>query len=120
MSRLQQLIDRESKVLIVSLLCLASACVSLFFILDDYADDSTLRNGREIAHVGYSRSEVRRKKSNSFAWSSVEESSRLYVRDSIKTGRAGAVIIEMDKGGSLELGENSLLVLNEIQDISTS
>jgi hypothetical protein len=119
MYRLVHLIEREARVFIVTLLSLAMTCASLFCFLDDREDDTFLGSA-PVASIAYAKSNVRRKRANKYSWSSIEESDSLYLKDSIKTGPDSAAFVRMNKGATLELGENSLFILNNVEDISLS
>ena len=118
MSRLLIFIEREARILIVTLLTLAVTCVSLFFFFDDAEEDSL--GSIPVAQLSLAKSNVKRKRSNKFSWSSIELASPLYLKDSIKTGPEGSATISTIKGTSIELGENSLFILSNVDDPSLS
>lgn len=116
MNKLFKLFEREATLFSVVVFWLSLAFISFLFLTDDSEDDDLF--AEKFGTVSYSKASVRRKKSSKFSWFSIGPNSVVAVNDSIKTGPDSAAIIEMKNGGSLEVGENSLVILKDTDSIS--
>lgn len=97
---------------------LSLAAISFIFLMDEGGEDFLF--GEKFGTVSYAKSNVRAKKASKFSWYSVEQESVLAKNDSIKTGVDSAAIVQMISGGSLEIGENSLVILKDTSSISNN
>lgn len=110
--------DLQRKVLLTSALCLIGAAIASYFLYQDYTSLGRDGAGEAVARVTHRESRVRRKPMGAYVWSNIEESQNLFRKDSIQTGAESAVALQLRDGTTLELGEQSLLVLEDNQDLS--
>ncbi len=108
----------DPKSILVCLLCTAGAAVSIFTLYQDMNASGVAGLGEPLAAVVRRESSVRRKAATSYLWSNVNDSESLYKKDSIQTGPGSAVSIKMKDGSVLELAEDSLIVMDTIENIS--
>lgn len=59
-------------------------------------------------------SNVKRKLGNSLYWNPLKEKDTLYSNDSIRTGTQSSALIQLNDNSSIELSENSLIVLEKM------
>jgi len=115
---LKKLLIGEATLLSVVGFWLSLATISFLFLTDESGDDSLF--GEKFGVVSYTKANVRSKKASKFSWFTVERESLLAKNDSIKTGPDSAAIVDMTTGGSLEIGENSLVILKDTSSISNN
>lgn len=106
------------KTLLVVAGCLAGAAAGAFMLYRDYNLAGSAGVGDPLAKIERRQDKVRRKPGNSFKWSSVQESENLYKKDSVQTGTGSAVSIRMNDGSVLELGEDSLVVIDSLENLA--
>lgn len=105
------------KSLVVSLCCLAGAGYGSYLLYYDWMGESARGSGPALAQVARRDQTVRRKSAKSFAWMRAEESDSLYKRDSVQTSAESAAVIKFKNGNLLEIGENSLVVIDDIENL---
>lgn len=109
--------ERDSQIdvqtIIVSLLCLAGAGAGGAFLYSDINSAGRAGVGKPVGQVSSREAQVRRKQSSSFVWNNVQMNEDLYKKDSIQTGKGSAVSIKLPDGSVLDMGENSLIVMDE-------
>lgn len=103
---------------LVSLLCLLGAGLGGYFLYRDLIAVDGSGKGIPMATVERRELKVRRKPSGSYIWSHVELNQNLYRKDSVQTGAASTASIRLTDQSVLELGEDSLVVLDDIKNIS--
>jgi hypothetical protein len=106
------------KTVVVSITCLLGAGAGGFFLYQDLHEQAGLGNGTPVGKVERRESQVRRKSSNSYVWNHVQSSESLYKKDSIQTGKGSAVSIRLNDGSVLDIGENSLVVMDDVANIA--
>jgi hypothetical protein len=116
-------IESESKrrrlwTLLVALLCLSGAATGARYLYLDFNQSGGGGQGAPMAKVDRREAKVRRKPSRSFAWSNVQQDEDLYRKDSVQTGVGSAAAVRFNDGTVLELGENSLVVIDDLQNLS--
>lgn len=84
-------------------------------------DDSWLVNRRGAAstaplgHLASGKNDLRHKAAGSFGWVDADDRQALRVGDSLFSGSGSSAEIVLDEGGRIGLGENSLIVFNEVE-----
>lgn len=106
------------KTLLVSIVCLIGAAGGSYTLYRDFNASGKAGQGPPLAKVERKESKVRRKAASSYIWSNVKLTEDLYKKDSIQTSSSSAVAIRLKGGALLELGENSLVVLDDIENLS--
>lgn len=106
------------KTAIVALGCLSGASAGSYILYLDFNRVGGAGQGAPMAKVERREAKVRRKPSSSYVWSNVEPNQDLYRKDSIQTGPGSAAAIRLSDGSILELGEESLVVIDDIQNLS--
>lgn len=108
----------EAKTLLVILLCSGLAAFGGYRLYSDLDSGGLVHHGKTMARVERREARVRYKTPASFVWETVEQDQSLYEHESVQTGHASAAVIRMSGGATLELGENSLIVLNEVDNLA--
>ncbi|MCM2324010.1 MAG: FecR family protein [Oligoflexia bacterium] len=75
-------------------------------------------HGASLAVVERREAKVRRKLSSSYVWTQVQQREPLYRRDSLQTGPDSAAAVRFTDGSVLEVGEESLIIIDDIKDLS--
>ncbi len=104
--------------LIVLVLCLSGAGTSGYFLYRDFTASGGAGLGPPIAQVGRKESKVRRKPATSYVWAPVQTKESLYRKDSIQTASDSAATILLNNGASLDLSENSLVILDDSKELA--
>jgi hypothetical protein len=103
--------------LLVATLCLSGAVSSVMFLLQDLRSRGN-GSGTVMATLERMEERVRVKPAGSFAWSQIEKSDPLFRKDSIQTGEGSLASVRLKDGTMLELGENSLIVIDDLSELS--
>ncbi len=107
----------DLKLFLVALICLVGSASGGYFLYTDLNAKGGAGIGKPMARVERRESKVRRKAGSSYAWTNVVEKEDLYKKDSLQTGPGSAATVKLNDGSSLEIGENSLVVIDDIQNI---
>lgn len=108
----------DLKLLFVTVLCLVGAAAGGVLLYRDLNVGGGAGRGKPMAKVERREAKVRRKAASSYIWSYAQSQEDLYRRDSIQTGIGSAAAIRMNDSTMLELGENSLVVIDDITNLS--
>ncbi|MGK5082614.1 hypothetical protein WDW37_04850 [Bdellovibrionota bacterium FG-1] len=108
----------ELKTWLVTLACLSGAGMGAYLLYEDFNSSGAEGHGPVMAKVERREAKVRRKSASSFAWNNLQQDQNLYRRDSVQTSTASAAVIRFKDGNSIELGENSLVVIDDITNLS--
>lgn len=112
MSRTQTI--RSLRLLLFSLLCLNAGFVAAHRLLTDLKTTLFPTTGAPIARLSHMETTVRRKLGSSFVWADLSPGAELYRRDSINVGKTGLAILDLADGSQLEVGPDSLLILDAV------
>jgi hypothetical protein len=118
MVSLEQSSRPRLKTLLVALLCLCGAGAGAYFLYLDFNQSGGNGQGTPMAKIERREAKVRRKPSKSFAWNNAAAEEKLYRKDSVQTGVGSAAAVKFNDGTVLELGENSLVVIDDLQNLS--
>ena len=102
----------------VAVICLVLAAVGAYFLYLDLNDLGQLGSGEALAQVEKCEAEVKRRAAMSFSWAHVTPEENLFLKDSLQTGANSAAVIHLASGDTLELGENSLIVMDNESELS--
>jgi hypothetical protein len=108
------------RLILVSLLCFTGAGAGGYFLYLDLNQSGRAGIGKTLGKVERREATVRRKQSSSYVWTLVQPSENLYRKDSIQTGRGSAVSIRLNDGSLLDLGEDSLVVMDDTTELALS
>lgn len=108
----------RARTALVGLLCFAGASTGAYLLYRDINQGGARGLGAPMAKLERRENKVRRKPSNSFAWSNAQLDEQLYRRDSVQTGAAAGAAVRFNDGTMIELGENSLIVIDDLQKLS--
>jgi len=86
--------------------------VSSLILYLDLNKSEKATNSKIIGEIIYKRKRAQRKFSSKVVWVDIEQNSRIYNNDSIKTSNLSEAIIKLNNGTTLELTENSLILLS--------
>lgn len=100
----------------ILLLCLVGMSTGAYLLYRDIYLSAGAGVGEPIAAVKYEYSAVRRKTSQALFWRHAANGEMLYHRDSIQTGSRSTASVKLNDGSSLELSENSLVVLDSLEN----
>ncbi len=118
---MESLIDRNRlrlRAALVTLLCLSGSALSLRALYRDLRSASQNAGGTVMAILERHEQKVRVKHAGSFSWNGLEDQDSLYKKDSLQTGEQSGASVKLKDGTILELGENSLIVIDELADLS--
>jgi hypothetical protein len=107
----------DVKILLVALLCITGSASGAYLLYSDLNARGGAGIGKPMALVERREAKVRRKAGSSYAWSNVDTKEDLYKKDSLQTGPSSAATVKFNDGSMLEIGENSLVVIDDIQNI---
>ena len=106
------------KTLVVSILCLCGAGAGGFSLYRDFNASGVAGLGAPLASVERRESKVRRKAASNYVWTAVRPKENLYRRDSIQTASGSAARIQYVDGSRVEIGENSLVVIDDVANLA--
>lgn len=111
---------RPSKIknLLISAVCISGIAGSWYRLQHDVYTPGASFRGEPMAIVEQCDENARRKHSSSFVWSSVSPGATLYRKDSLKIGPGGTASIRMNDGSRLDLGENSLIIVDDLKQLA--
>jgi hypothetical protein len=110
--------NERLKTLLVALACLSGAATGSYLLYQDFNLTGEDGKGPVMARIEKRESKVRRKAASSFAWMNAVSKQNLFRKDSVQTSEASAAAIRFNDGTLLELGENSLVVIDELSKLS--
>ncbi len=118
MELIEQRTQFDFKTFIVSIACLFGASGASYLLYLDYHSAGGEGQGEVLANVERYEASVRRKTASSFLWNNVAVNQNLYRKDSIQTSTGSAASIRFKNGAYLEIGEDSLVVIDDLTELS--
>src|SRR4051812_48422655 len=109
--------SERTKTWIVIALCLSGALTGTWALYLDRTASGRAGRGPAVAMVQRREVSVRRKASGSYLWTNVDLLQDLYRRDAIQTNADSSALIRFNDNTVLEIGENSLVVIDDVKDI---
>ena len=107
----------DSRTTLVTLGCLFGAIYSSYLLYQDI-EDRGARTGTPMAKLERVEKKVRLKPAQSYIWGGVKANEDLYLKDSVQTAPTGAASIRFTDGTRLEIGENSLVIIDSVENLS--
>jgi len=104
--------------MLVTMLCLGGAGAAGYFLYQDFNESGTAGSGKPLATLVRREAKVRRKAASSYVWTNTRPNEDLYRKDSVQTSSGSAAAIQFADGSVLDLGENSLVVIDDLQNLS--
>jgi hypothetical protein len=101
----------------VTFACLLGAAYSSLLLYQNLHSLGA-RDGTPMAKVQRVGRMVRLKPAQSFVWSNIGAHENLYLKDSIQTPAGGGASLLFNDGTKLDIGENSLIIIDSIQNLS--
>lgn len=103
----------------IGLFCFLTASLGAYLLYKDYqtSEDAT---GDVLATIERKDQKVRKRPSASFVWQEAGIKQDVHRKEYIQTGDGSAAIVRFNNGKVLELGENSLILVDNIEDLSLS
>jgi hypothetical protein len=98
--------------------CCAAAFWGSWLLWKDLHSDGGAVAGPSVASVERLSHGVRRKPRGSFLWNPLSESAELYEKDTVQAGPNSAATLRLKDGTLLEMGENSLVQLEDVSQLS--
>lgn len=102
----------------VVFLCLLGAFLGAYFLYLDLNEIGMRGTGKPLGTVERRDSTVRRKAGKSYVWTNVQPNESLFLKDSIQTGRGSAASVRLNNGNILDVGEDSLVVMDDTTNLS--
>jgi hypothetical protein len=102
---------------LVTLGCLSGAIYCGFLLYRDVQNMGD-RVGSPIAKLERLEEKVRLKAAESFVWGPAHAAQDLYPKDSVQTPPNGGAAVKFNDGSVLEVGENSLIVIDQVANLS--
>ena len=106
------------KTLLVTIACIIGAGTGTFLLYQDLNAGGAGGRGTPMATLEKREAKVRRKPAASFVWQSAQVNETLYRKESIQTGEHSAAVLKLNNGSQLDIGENSLIILDNVSDLS--
>lgn len=100
------------RAVLVSLICWIGIIWGALRLQTEMSQSGAAGTGPVYATIEETVERVRRKPGTSYIWSNVGESESLYLKDSVQTGSDSSARIRLEDGTVLELGEQTLIVLD--------
>jgi len=104
--------------LLVVLGCVVGTAVSSYLLFVDYWHSDQSHSGPRVGEVRLVESQVRLRPRASFLWDPVIPGQAIYQNDTLESGPESSASIQLKNGTTLELGENSLVVINDLSELS--
>lgn len=108
----------EWKNLLIIFACFAGSVYGLFRLYLDFQLGANTKGLSPIGIMERREAEVRRKLAQEFQWLNIEPQDTLFLKDSIQTGPKSSATLKLENGNMIEIGENSLFVFENNQDLS--
>ncbi|HUP57949.1 MAG TPA: hypothetical protein VM598_10890 [Bdellovibrionota bacterium] len=102
--------------ILVTLLCFSGAGLAGWALFVDMTASGRAGSGTPMAMVERRESSVRRKAAGTFVWNNVNLADDLYRRDLVQTSAESSALIRFSDNTLLEVGENSLVVIDDLKD----
>lgn len=106
--------------LIVLALCITGTLTGALLLYRDFSRSNLSGDGPQVAVLESLSRGVRRKARTSFLWGKTESGAPLFRRDAIRVGPEGSASIRLSDGSLLEVGENSLVVIEDVSQLPLS
>ncbi len=103
----------DLKFALVTVLCMVGAGASAYLLVQDFNMSGGAGLGDPLAVVEKRELLVRRKPAKTYIWTNVSTEEKLYKKDAIQTSNSSAATIRLNDGSILEMGENSLIIIDE-------
>jgi hypothetical protein len=104
--------------LIVTFICLTGASAGGVLLYRDINEIGSKGTGKPLGTVEKRESKVRRKAGASYIWTNVNVNEELFLKDSIQTGPGSAAAVRLPDGSVLDVGEDSLVVMDDTANLS--
>ncbi|MBY0371471.1 FecR family protein, partial [bacterium] len=98
-------------------LCLCGAVTGLSMLYQDFFRPMGQSTGVEVAELTGMEHSVRRKAAASFLWQRMESGATFYEKDAVQVGAESSATVRLKDGSVLEIGENSLVVLEDPRQV---
>ncbi len=108
----------DPRSILVTVACLLGSAGSAYLLYLDFNETGGSGQGAPMAQVERRVSKVRRKPPTSFIWSNVRSDEQLYKKEYVQTGPDSSAVIRLKDGSSLELKENSLVVIDDASNLA--
>lgn len=103
----------DLRTVVIAAFCLLGAGFAGYLFYLDTHGNPVRGQGAPMGVVEKSESFVRRKLSDSYLWDPIGSKDKLYRHDSIQTGPESSARIRLNDGSIVELGEESLVVIDD-------
>jgi hypothetical protein len=102
----------------VAVACSIGVAASLHALYRELDSSAPSGEGPQVATLVRKTSIARRRSSGTYEWRSIPAEGSLHRKDALQTGIESSAVIRMNDGSELELGESSLIVLDELTQSS--
>lgn len=112
---------RDHRPLVVTIVCALTAFSSAVLFFRELNSGGDGHSGTPMGKIERKNAQVRRKSKDGFIWSNLSSGSPLYGKDYVQTGPGSQALIQLTGTGentTLELQENSLVIIEEVTDLS--
>ena len=103
-------------------ICLIVALFFMALFLSDDLSNKIFGSNEEkssqpiLGRISYLERDARHKHAKSFAWGKARKKQGIHLGDSVFTGASSSAQVVLDKGPKVNLGENSLVTFNELNE----
>lgn len=102
------------------MLCLNGAAAGGTLLYRDMTGTGMSGQGAPIAQVLQAEKRVKRRLASSYIWNAVQAEQQLFRRESVQTGPESQAVIRLADGTTVEVRENSLVVIDETKNLMNS
>lgn len=110
----------ERRILGICLAVVAGLSLLYFYGEQSFGDGGIFSDKSSIGKVLSQENDVRHRVQGDIDWQKARTNQALRVGDAIFSGAQSSSHVDLKKGGGLDIGENSLVVFNEIEDQKTA
>lgn len=114
MKRQGRLFKTDNKIVLGAII---GILICLYLLLFD--DGAGIKNDSARLAVGkvtFKQNDARQKYKTDYSWDKVKEQQTIRLGDSIYSGQQSQIQVSLDAGGAVDIGENSLVTFDTIQD----
>jgi len=113
-----EFVEKDKKKPWVIFLCLLFAAIGTVLLYRELNKGVGSSGGEVFAVVYRKDAQVRKRTSSSYIWGPVKVNEEIHQKEYIQTGAGSSAIVEFKNGKTLELQENSLIVIDNTDDLA--
>src|SRR5688572_20298295 len=100
---------RHAAILSIPVLVFLGCGIALLY---EYRGDRTGRGNLIVGTLQEETGDVRRRPPDRFRWFLFGDLNEVFAKDSVRTAQASRALIDLDVGGQIDIGENTLVYID--------